>query len=348
MKKEELLSVFSQLRKSLHSITLKEGWKGYASGITEDEFEKLTDLIEREKLVNPWFTSENMYASIAGIVSLLEPQQLFGFASKYVYAKSPKRIGVIMAGNIPFVGFHDLLCVLLSGNSSVCKLSSEDRNLPSLLISWMIAWNPKLKERIEINAGKMNNFDAIIATGSNNSFQYFEQYFNKYPHVFRKNRTSIAVLDGTESFQDIENLSDDCFRYFGMGCRSVSKLYLPKDFELNRIFEGFLKHGDVVNHHKYANNYDYNRTIYLMNNVPFFDNNSFLLKEDESIHAPLSVIYYEYYSNSEELNSKINPLKEQLQVIVGNGFVPFGVSQSPRIADFADGFDTMEWLNGLK
>jgi hypothetical protein len=347
VKREEIISVFSQLRKSLLSIGENVGWKGYSSGITEDEYNQLIELIKREKQFNPWFTEENMRASIKGICDLLEPQQLFAFCQKYSYSKNPKRVGIIMAGNLPFVGFHDVLCVLLSGNSAVCKLSSDDSRFPALLISWMLNWNPKLKERLEISFGTLKNYDAIIATGSNNSMNHFETYFGSYPHIFRKNRTSIAVLDGTETKEEIEKLSSDCFNYFGMGCRSVSKLFVPKDFNLNRIFEGFIVQSELINHNKYGNNYDYNRTIYLMNSIPFLDNNCFMLKEDESLHAPLSVVYFEYYSSKEEINKKLDELKDDIQVVIGRDFVAFGQSQSPKIDDFADGVDTMEWLNQL-
>lgn len=347
VKREEIISVFNQLRKSLLSVSENSGWKGYSSGITEEEYEQLIALIRKEKQFNPWFTEENMFASVKGICELLEPQKLFAFVQKYSYASQPKRVGIIMAGNIPFVGFHDVLCVLLSGNTAVCKLSSDDSRFPTLLISWMLNWNPKLKERLEISFGNLKNFDAIIATGSNNSMNHFETYFGSYPHIFRKNRTSIALLDGTETKEEFEKLASDCFNYFGMGCRSVSKIFVPVGFDLNRIFEGFIVKADLINHNKYGNNYDYNRTIYLMNSVPFLDNNCFLLKEDEGLHAPLSVVYYEYYNSKEEIASKIEELKEQIQVVIGHGFIDFGQSQSPKIDDFADGVDTMLWLNKL-
>ena len=200
---------------------------------------------------------------------------------------------------------------------------------------------------IHVAAGPMGTFDAVIATGSNNSSAYFEQYFGKYPHIFRRNRTSIAILTGNETSEELRALGDDCFTYFGMGCRNVSKIFVPVNFDLNRLFEGFYHCGEIVNHHKYANNYDYNRTVYMMNKIPFLDNNSCILKEDEGLHAPLSVVFYKRYKSIGEIDEFLRQHADAIQAIVGRDFIPFGAAQKPKIDDFADGVDTMKFLSEL-
>lgn len=347
MEKKAIIEVFGQLGKAIGAFTSNEQWPGYECGLTEEEFQSFQRLINKEMQLNPWFTRANCIKALNGIVHLIEKESLEKFADSYLFASKPKTIALIMAGNLPFVGFHDLLCVLLTGNRALCKLSSSDSRIPMKLVEWMHEWNPELKEYIQVSLGPIKNYDAVIATGSNSSIAQFETYFNHVPHLFRKNRTSIAVLDGSETNEELNKLGSDCFDFFGMGCRNVSKLYLPAGFDLNRIFENFLDQAHLIQHHKYGNNYDYNRTVYLMNQIPFLDNNVFMLKEDKGIHAPLSVIYYEFYEEKALLLSEITGMKEELQAIVGHEFIPFGKAQAPDITDFADGIDTCAWLNSL-
>ena len=347
MEKKAIIEVFGQLRKALSAFTLNEQWPGYECGLTEDEFLSLQKVVNKEVQLNPWFTKENCIKALNGINHLIEKESLESFSDRYQFTDKPKTIALIMAGNLPFVRFHDLLCVLITGNKALCKLSSSDSRIPMKLIEWMHEWNPELKEYIGVSLGPIKNYDAVIATGSNNSIAQFETYFSHVPHLFRKSRTSIAVLDGSETDLELSKLGSDCFDFFGMGCRNVSKLYLPAGFNLNRIFENFLDQAHLIQHHKYGNNYDYNRTIFLMNQIPFLDNNVFMLKEDEGIHAPLSVIYYEYYEDKSVILEKIEGMSENLQAIVGHGFIPFGKAQAPDITDFADGLDTGRWLNSL-
>ncbi|WP_341901482.1 acyl-CoA reductase [Fluviicola taffensis] len=347
MEKKAIIEVFGQLRKALSAFTLNEQWPGYECGLTEEEFLSLRKIINKEVQINPWFTKENCIKALNGIIHLTEKESLNEFSGKYQFTTKPRTVALIMAGNLPFVGFHDLLCVLITGNKALCKLSSSDSRIPMKLIEWMCEWNPELKERIQISAGPIKNYDAVIATGSNNSIAQFETYFSHVPHLFRKNRSSVALLDGSETDQELKSLGSDCFDFFGMGCRNVSKLYLPTGFDLNRIFENFLDQAHLIQHHKYGNNYDYNRTIFLMNQIPFLDNNVFMLKEDEGIHAPLSVIYYEFYSDKALVLDKLEEMKENLQAIVSHDFIPFGKAQAPDITDFADGVDTCTWLNLL-
>lgn len=347
MEKTAIIQVFDQLRKTIQFIIQNDSWPGYECGLTEEEFLNFKKTINKEVQHNPWFTKDNCYKALSGIVHLTEKESLIAFSNTYSFTENPKTVALIMAGNLPFVGFHDLLCVLITGNKALCKLSSSDSRIPLKIIEWMLQWNPELKEYIQISLGPIKNYDAVIATGSNNSIAQFETYFSHVPHLFRKNRTSVALLDGTETDEELRALSSDCFDFFGMGCRNISKLYLPEGFDLNRIFENFLEQTHLIQHHKYGNNYDYNRTVYLMNQIPFLDNNAFMLKEDKGLHAPLSVIYYEYYSDKNAIVNQLNELQESIQALVGHGFIPFGKAQAPDITDFADGVDTCKWLNSL-
>lgn len=347
MKQDQILKVFAQLRTALIAVLEQENWIDYSCGLTEEEFNAFKKQINQECLHNPWFTPSHVKSAIRGVIHLLEPDSFERFVYTYAYASQPKRVAVIMAGNIPLVGFHDFMCVLTTGNKPVCKLSSSDSRLLLTIIQWMIAWEPALSEVITVSLGPIKDYQAVIATGSDNTISQFEKYFTQVPHLFRKNRTSIAVLDGTETDDELKSLAQDCFLYFGMGCRNVSKLFIPADFNLNRIFENFLEVSELIQHHKYGNNYDYNRTVYLMNNIPFLDNNVFMLKEDSGLHAPLSVIYYERYENKASVDQFIEDNEAVLQAVVGHAHIPFGKAQNPDITDFADNIDTCKWLNSL-
>lgn len=347
VKKEEIINVLAQLGAIFNTVSSNTNWSNYDCGITKIEFEDFQLFIKKEQQHNPWFTEKNIKSALKGLAVMLEKEQLIEFSDRYLFTQNPKKIALIMAGNIPLVGFHDLICVLLSGNNAVCKLSSQDSRIPMFVIRLLIEMDERLATKIQLIVGPLKNFDAVIATGSNNTIAQFESYFGKYPHIFRRNRTSIAVLTGEETNEELSALGDDCFLFFGMGCRNVSKIFIPKDFNTNRLFEAFLPHSDVINHHKYGNNYDYNRTIFLMNSIPFLDNNCFILKEDKGLHAPLSVIYFERYDSLEEAFSFIQTHRQELQVIVGRNQTPFGVAQTPKIDDFADDVDTMLWLNEL-
>ncbi len=347
MEKNNLLQLFGQFRQCLQSIVEFDSWQGFESGITEDEYLEFRTLVNKEFQFNPWFTKENYYLGLKGLIHLLEPTKLKRFANEYSFSSSPKKVAIIMAGNIPFVGFHDLLCVLLSGNKALVKLSSSDARIPLHLIGWLLQWSPELKDSIEFAAGPVKNYNAVIATGSNNTIQQLQSYFQHVPALLRQNRTSVAVLDGSETNQELHDLANDCFQFFGMGCRNVSKLYLPEGFDTNRIFENALHFGHLIQHHKYGNNYDYYRTIYLMNQIEFLDNNVFMLKEDAGLHAPLSVIYYEYYKDIKLVKQHIEKCSNEIQAVIGHGLIPFGKAQSPEIDDFADNIDTIKWLNNI-
>jgi hypothetical protein len=252
-----------------------------------------------------------------------------------------------MAGNIPMVGFHDLLCVLISGHKALLKLSKDDNLLlPAVLKLWMKIY-PEGKDRVAFTDGVLKDFDAVIATGSTNTSRYFESYFSKYPHIIRKGRNSVAVLDGSESEEELTLLGKDIFDYFGMGCRNVTKLYLPADFDLNRFFQAIYGFADIVNHNKYANNYDYHKSLWLLNQDPILDNGFVLLKEDKKIASPIGALYYERYNDMNQVMQELAEKSEEIQCIVGKNQVPFGNSQCPMLHDYADGVDTMKFLQDL-
>ncbi len=325
----------------------EETWSGFSIGSTEIEYQKLQEIINKQFVLNGWFSKENVLQSLSSLGNQLSKENLTTWLNDYTYTSTPKRIGIIMAGNIPLVGFHDFLCVLLSGNNVVAKLSSDDNTLLPALSELLIQYAPSLKNRITFSFGKLGEIDAIIATGSDNSTKYFEQYFGHYPHLFRKNRTSIAVITGNESKEELTALGKDIFSYYGLGCRNVSHLLIPKDFNLNRFFEAIVDYHPIVNHHKYANNYDYNKAVYLMNLMELLDNNFVLLRESEELFSPLSMVHYQYYETQKTIDNFLEFQKENIQAIVGHNYIPFGEAQSPKLNDYADGVDVMKWLNNI-
>lgn len=321
-------------------------------GCNDINFEQI---IESTHEQNRWFTPEFTRLAIKSVAeNYLEKEKLQKWVSKYKFIEnsSPKKIGLIMAGNIPLVGFHDLLSVFISGNISLIKLSIKDKILIPFIISLLKQINPETAQYFEITE-KLEYFDAVIATGSDNSSRYFEYYFGKYPHIIRKNRNSVAVIHGNESANEIEQLADDIFLYFGLGCRSVSKVYFPKDYKL----DFFLKHIDKYSHFndffKYNNNYVYNKSIFLVNKEPHLDNGFLLLKEDESMASPLSTLHYEYYLSNNDLEQKLKFSMDKIQVIVSNiklsfPTISFGQSQFPSLESYSDNIDTLEFLTNLK
>jgi hypothetical protein len=263
-----------------------------------------------------------------------------------------RSIGLILAGNIPIVGFHDILCVLASGHKALIKLSSQDQKFIPYILEKLIEIEPAFERQISF-IDRLKDFDAVIATGSNNTSRYFDYYFSKVPHIIRKNRNSVAVLNGQESREDLKALGHDIFDYFGLGCRNVSKLYVPKDYVFEEFFESIEEFKSVADHHKYNNNYDYNKSIFLVNLDKHLDNGFILLKEDSRFVSPLAVLYYEEYHNIEQLGSELIKNEDLIQCIVSNSklplsTVPFGQSQCPGLFDYADGVDTMKFLRELK
>lgn len=344
MNRTELRKGLEQFGKLLAFLGANEAYPGPISGVTEVEYVDFQSAIAKEQQHNPWFIPAHVRSALTGISRLLQSEALEQIFETYGESVHPKRVAIIMAGNVPFVGFHDVLSVLVTGNTALCKFSSSDSRIPPLLLMQLKAFLPELENRLVFCFGPLKDFDAVIATGSNNTIASLKDYFKHVPALFRKNRTSIAVLDGSETEEELRGLADDCFLFFGMGCRNVGRLFVPQGFDLNRIFEAFLPIGDIINHHKYANNYDYQRTIFLMNQIPFLDNNAFMLKEDDALHAPLSVLHYTYYGDRSEVDAFISAHEEEIQIEVGHRSIPFGKAQSPGVFDFADNVDTFDWL----
>ncbi|MBD3638788.1 MAG: acyl-CoA reductase [Crocinitomicaceae bacterium] len=332
----------------LQHIGEKSSWPGYEIGINESEYQNLEELVQKVHIYNGWFKDEQVRKSLQGIASWLTEESLNNWQSQYsLKDHSDKKVAIIMAGNIPLVGFHDFISVFLSGHKAIVKMSSEDKHLFPAILNIMALFDERIWERVELIEEAIRDFDAVIATGSDNSARYFETYFGKYPSIIRKNRTSIAVLTGKESKEDFYALGKDIFDYFGLGCRNVSQIWIPKDFNLNLFFEGIYEHNEIIHHNKYANNYDYNKAVFLMNQETLLDNGFILLKEERSLYSPLAVLHYQRYNDKSEVEQFIKDHADQIQVVVGAGYLPFGQTQLPRLMDYADGVDTMAFLTEL-
>ena len=301
----------------------------------------------KASLFNPWFTPEFIDLASENIAHyFLDRQKLTEWVAPYsIQPVVPKKIGIVMAGNIPLVGFHDLLCVFISGHKAVIKPSSKDETLVRHLTGKLCEWNRDVNELIVLEE-MLKGCDAYIATGSNNSARYFEYYFNKYPHIIRRNRTSVAVLDGNETREELERLADDIHLYFGMGCRNVTKMFVPKDYDFVPLLASFNKYNYFKDHHKYKNNYDYNLALHILNGKFYMTNESIILVENPSIFSPVSQLNYEFYTDKNELKDRINSL-EYLQCAVGHGYTPFGQAQLPSLTDYADGINTLNFLTEL-
>ena len=323
------------------------------SRLNEDFYTDFEELILRQKSYNGWFDKANVMEAIGAVSNLLTHEVLSQWLSNYsISEKSPKNIGVIMAGNIPLVGFHDFLSVLITGNNLIVKLSSDDNTLLPKIVAILQTIDSDFKNRVNI-VEKLEGFDAVIATGSNNSSRYFEYYFSKYPHIIRKNRNSVAIINENDISKDLKALGKDIFQYYGLGCRNVSKLYFPKNYNINYFFEAILDdYQEVINNNKYANNYDYNKAVYLLGKHKLLDNDFILLKEDKAFSSPVGMLYYEYYDDIYQLEEELHQRKEEIQCVVSSPNTPlntlaFGMAQFPALDDYADGIDTIQFLLDL-
>ncbi len=307
----------------------------------------LQEAIHKAYVANNWFNPDFTEFALQNIAQhFLNENKLTSFASAYTETENPKTVAVIMAGNIPLAGFHDWLCVMLSGHHALVKCSSKDAVLMPYLVEVLHHISPELAGRTAFSE-KLSGFNAVIATGSNNSNRYFDYYFGKYPHIFRKNRSSVAILTGKETDADLNALSDDIFIYFGLGCRSVSKLYVPVGYDVATLLPHFSDYNWLTQHTRYMNNSDYNRTILLLNNTPHIANEFVSLTESTSLHSSIAVLHYEFYRSREQLQERLIDQASETQTIVGFQHTPFGKAQQPALHDFADNTDTMAFLCAL-
>ncbi|WP_165731104.1 acyl-CoA reductase [Polaribacter sp. 20A6] len=301
---------------------------------------------------NSWFTKDNVLFSLNSLHKSLTENNLNTFTESLdLTKKSSKKVAIVMAGNIPLVGFHDFLSVLISGHSVLVKQSSSDKHLLPFLAKYLEYVEPTFKGKITFTEEKLTDFDAVIATGSDNTARYFEYYFKNKPNIIRKSRNSVAVITGKETEEDFIKLSDDVFQYFGLGCRSVSKLYVPKGYNFDAFFTGMYAKKDMIENAKYANNYDYNKAVYLMSLFDLLENGFLMIKEDESYASPIATIFYEYYDNETDLKIKLHQDKDKIQCIVAKDFIEneiaFGQTQHPELTDYADGVNTLEFLSKI-
>ena len=343
-------NAFVQLGRALALFGSKAAWPGHSSGLTEREYAAFDTAILRAKAFNGWFTEENVRHAATGLSHLLREDAMEAWLRHYPElgdVRKPRVVGIIMAGNIPFVGFHDLLCVLLAGHNGVVKLSSEDAGLTHALLALLSCIAPEQAAHVEVANGKLGHVDAMIATGSDNTARYFEHYFANVPRIVRKSRTSVAVLDGTETDGELAALGEDVFRYFGLGCRNVGKVFIPVAFDLDRLFGALFPWKEIIDHHKYANNYDYNKAVWLLDRAPIIENGFLLMKEDPALNSPVASLYYERYAERSVVEARLMEEEERLQCVVGHGHVAFGSGQFPGPGDYADNVDTLEFLLGL-
>lgn len=302
------------------------------------------DFLYRVEAHNPWFIPRYTLASIQSICNqYLDESKLRIWLGRYPLTEKEQTTGLILAGNIPLVGFHDILCGYFTSQKLNIKLSSKDNFLTSHVLNLWSEIDPDWKNRMTL-VDKIEDCTKVIATGSNNTYKYFEFYFKKYKHILRKNRTSIAIVPNNISDEELNYLIDDIFLYFGLGCRNVSKLWIEKGFDLGRIFEASERYNFLFEHTKYMNNYDYQRTLLLLNKIPHLSNNFLMLREDSSLYSPISVVNYELYNTQESIDQFINQHREEIQCVIGRDNIPFGKAQSPELWDYADGVDTMQFL----
>jgi len=344
------------LEERIHSfIALGELLRDYPDKMKTEYGRLLQVAAGKSEEENPWFMHGSIQSALNAIGESLTREKLERWLDPYkdqlIYTQSPKKIGLVMAGNIPAVGFHDFISVLISGNILIAKLSARDKCLLPVIAKILCLINPSWRESITWTSGILSGFDAIIATGSNNSSRYFEYYFRKYPHIIRKNRNGVAVLTGDETSEQLQGLANDIMLYFGMGCRSVSKLFVPSGYSFSFLFESLSVFRHYFQHHKYRNNYEYYKSSFLVNNISFLDNGFFMMVQNTSIPTPVSVGHFEYYSEISEVYEKIRLNTDSIQCVVSAGemdvpVVSPGKAQKPELWDYADGIDTLRFLTG--
>ena len=348
---EKRINTFVELGNFMRQFSRKKIKKNSEVLYNDLFFDAFTLQIKRAQEFNGWFTEDNILFAFEQWSKQLIKNKIENWISTYdLNNKAPKTVAVIMAGNIPLVGFHDFLSVLLSGNKVLVKQSSNDKHFLPLIAKYLEYAAPEFKGSIQFTEDKLTDFHAAIATGSNNTSRYFEYYFGKYPNIIRKNRNSIAVLTGNETKDELLGLAEDMLRYFGLGCRSVSKIYVPKNYDFDQLFKAIYPYSDIIHYKKYQNNYDYNKAVYLMSEFKLIENGFLMLKEDASYSSPIATVFYEFYEDLDHLKQRLHHDSEMIQCVVSNvieNAVAFGKTQEPSLSDYADGVDTLAFLSNL-
>ena len=336
--KERRIVAFSDLGRAMRDA---------ASGIESDASSRFLKLIDTLENSNPWFTPDNVRKAIGAIGDTLTEARLREWLGRY--PEIPDRtaastVGVVMAGNIPLTGFHDLLCVLITGNRLMAKISSKDALLIREVTGFISETEPDLGRCITLTDGTLSGFDAVIATGSGNTSRYFEYYFRDWPSIIRRNRNSAAVIDGTETDEELKMLGEDIFAYFGLGCRSVSKIFIPEGYDITRLTSCWQTWEKLRCHQKYAVNYDHSKALMTVNRQPFTDTGYLLLRHDPSLSPPMAVLNYDFYTSRELLKRELETAANNLQCVTGHGYSPLGKAQQPELWDYADDVDTILFL----
>ena len=341
--KNQMIKALNEVGKNLEVIAENKPYEACNKLIDIEFWDKFNRAIQYEKNYNGWFIEKNIRQRLSEISLMLDEKELIKWSEPYNFSEKPKNIGIIMAGNIPLVGFHDFLSVLMTGNKAVVKMSSDDQHLFPIIIDLIEYFYPEIKDRVTLEPN-FKDIDAMLATGSDNSARYFEKYFGHLPCLIRNNRSSVAVLNGGETEEQLLNLSKDVFDYFGMGCRNVSQIFVPKDYDLDKLFNAFYEYKWVIDHKKYANNYDYYKAIYLMNKIELVENGFLLTKESDELFAPVSVLNLKKYQDLNEVDEFLEKNNTKIQAVVGENKIPFGKAQCPNLDDYADGENTLEFL----
>ncbi|MFL9843344.1 acyl-CoA reductase [Flavobacterium rhizosphaerae] len=348
----ETKKALTQLGKFLHQFKNGHTFQDENVLNNSEYFTRFSELITQSQSHNGWFTPDQVYFAVEQWAEALTDRNLDAWLAPYnIETVEPKTVALVLAGNIPLVGFHDFLSVLITGHNVLVKLSSNDNYLLPFLANYLISVQPGFAKRITFTDGKLEGFDAVIATGSNNTARYFEYYFKQKPNIIRKNRNSVAVLSGNETKEELTALGEDIFRYYGLGCRNVSKLFVPEGYDFKDFFEAIFAYADVIEYEKYANNYDYNKAVFLMSNFKILDNGFLTLKEDTGYASPISSVFYEYYTDLETVKQRLQAENELIQCVVSRkeigNTVAFGQTQKPALSDYADNVDTIAFLSTL-
>jgi len=343
------ISAFTELGKFIGQFASDEPKP--KDGVLHNEifFEGFKHQLKLAQEDNGWFTNDNLKFAFSNWSKSLIKSSIENWILKYSFNSiDSKKVAIIMAGNIPLVGFHDFMSVFICGHQAIIKQSSNDKHLLPFLAKYLEYVEPEFKGRITFTNEKLNYFDAVIATGSDNTARYFEYYFKGKPSIIRKNRNSVAILTGNETEEDLRLLSEDIFRYYGLGCRNVSKLFVPKNYNFDNFFKAMYHWHPIINQTKYANNYDYNKAVYLMSEFDMLENGFLMVKEDESYSSPIATVFYETYDNLDVLKTILQKNSDKIQCVVSKDIldneVSFGQTQKPKLDDYADGIDTIEFL----